>query len=150
MKGAHAEQAGQALRAQAIQGVFYLTASTDTQTAEEKDQDRHSLLTKHIIGGIGSGRADADDDGEVRFSELCTYVQGAIRDEGAQHPLSFAFKAYGDPVVAFSGRPALAARREQIEQHVYALRAKKLLLGPDVARILDYIHRHDADPVALR
>jgi hypothetical protein len=148
-KGDVAEQAGQALRAQAGQGVFYLTASTDTQTAEEKDQDRHSLLTKHIIAGISRGAADADDDGAVRFSELCGYVQGAIRNEGAQRPLSFALQAYGDPVVALTGRPALAERREQIEQQVYALCGKRLLHGPDAARILDAIHRPGADPATI-
>jgi hypothetical protein len=148
-KGDIADQASQALRAQAGQGVFYLTASTDTQTAEEKDQDRHSLLTKHIIEGIGSGAADRDDDGAVRFSELCGFVQDAIRGEAAQRPLSFAFKAYGDPVIALTGRPALAARREAIEQQVYALRGKRLLDGPDAAWILDYIHRPAADAGAL-
>ncbi len=151
-KGAVAEQAGQALRAQAGQGVFYLTASTDVQTAEEKDQDHYSLLTKHIITGIGGGTADANDDGEVRFSELCDFVQNGVRQEGAQRPLSFAFKAYGDPVIAFTGRLPLAARRDAIEQQVYALRTKnnKLLHGTNAARVLDYIHRADADSAVMQ
>jgi uncharacterized caspase-like protein len=144
-KGAVAEQAGQALRAQAAQGVFYLTASTDVQTAEEKDQDHYSLLTKHMIAGIGGGTADANDDGEVRFSELCDFVQKGIRHEGAQRPLSFVFKADGDPVIAYTGRLPLAARRDAIEQQVYALRTKKLLHGTDAVRILDYIHRAGAE-----
>jgi uncharacterized caspase-like protein len=149
-KGAVAEQAGQALRAQAGQGVFYLTASTDVQTAEEKDHDHYSLLTKHIITGIGGGAADVNDDGEVRFSELCDFVQNGIRQEGAQRPLSFAFKAYGDPVIAFTGRLPLAARRDAIEQQVYALRTKKLLHGTDAARFLDYIHRAGADSAVMQ
>ena len=114
-KGEIAEQAGQALRAQAAQGVFYLTASTEVQTAEEKDQDRYSLLTKHIITGIESGAADANDDGEVRFSELCDFVQNGVRQEGAQRPLSFAFKASGDPLVALTGprAPGRSARGDR-------------------------------------
>src|SRR5262245_19505010 len=59
-KGEVADQAGQAVRQLEGRGVFYLTASTDTQTAEEKDQDRYSLLTKHIIDGIQGGQADGD------------------------------------------------------------------------------------------
>jgi hypothetical protein len=149
-KGEVAEQAGQALRAQAGQGVFYLTASTDVQTAEEKDQDHYSLLTKHIITGIGGGAADTNDDGEVRFSELCDFVQTGVRQEGAQRPLSFALKAYGDPIVALTGREPQAARREVIERQVYALRAKKLLHGPDVARILDYIHGPGPEPAMIQ
>jgi uncharacterized caspase-like protein len=149
-KGEIAEQAGQALRAQGGQGVFYLTASTDVQTAEEKDQDHYSLLTKHIITGISGGAADANDDGEVRFSELCDFVQNAVRQEGAQRPLSFALKAYGDPLVALTGREPLAARREVIEHQVYALRAKNLLHGPDVARILDYIHGPSAELAVIQ
>ncbi|HXT80684.1 MAG TPA: caspase family protein [Acetobacteraceae bacterium] len=148
-KGEVAEQVGQALRAQAGQGVFYLTASTDVQTAEEKDQDEYSLLTKHIIAGI-KGAADANDDGEVRFSELCDFVQASVQKEGVQRPLSFALKAYGDPVVAFTGRPALAARREAIEQQVYALRSKKLLDGADAARVLNYIHGAGAVPSVMQ
>jgi hypothetical protein len=140
-KGEIADQAGQAVRALEGRGVFYLTASTDTQAAEEKDQDRYSLLTKHIIDGIRDGAADTDDDGAISFSELCAFVQKAIRLEGAQRPLSFTLKAYGDPVVAFTGRPALAARRDAIEQEIYELRRLKMLQGADAARILDWIHR---------
>ena len=149
-KGEIAEQASQALRAQAGQGVFYLTASTDTQTAEEKDEDRNSLLTKHILDGIGSGAADTDDDGAVRFSELCSFVQRAIRGEGTQRPLSFALEAYGDPVVAFTGNSALAERRNEIEQLVYELRRTRMLGGPDAARILEYVYRDTADRAAIR
>jgi uncharacterized caspase-like protein len=148
-KGEVAEQVGQALRSRAGQGVFYLTASTDVQTAEEKDQDEYSLLTKHIISGI-KGDADMNDDGEVRFSELCDFVQTSVQKEGAQRPLSFALKAYGDPVIAFTGRPALAARREAIEQQVYTLRSKKLLDGADAARVLNYIHGAGAAPSVMQ
>ena len=54
------------------------------------------------------------------------------------------------PVIALTGRPALAARREAIEQQVYALRGKKLLHGADAARILDYIHRTGANPAVIQ
>ena len=137
-KGEIADQAGQAVRALEGRGVFYLTASTDTQAAEEKDQDRYSLLTKHIIDGIRDGAADTDDDGAISFSELCAFVQKAIRLEGAQRPLSFTLKVYGDPVVAFTGRPALAARRDAIEQEIYELRRLKMLQGADAARDPDW------------
>jgi len=140
-KGEDADQAGQAVRGLRGEGVFYLTASTDTQTAEEKDDDHYSLLTKHIINGIASGKADIDDDGEVRFSELCRFVQDRTRQEGTQRPLSFIMKSYGDPVVALTGRPALAARREAVERDLSELRRREIIDGADLAQILGWIHR---------
>lgn len=143
-KGDIADQAKQAVRGLDGRGIFYLTASTDTQTAEEKELDQYSLLTKHIIEGIRDGKADADDDGLIGFSELCRYVQEKIRLEGAQRPLSFILKGYGDPAIALTGRPALAAKRDAVEQEIYSLRQRKMLDGDDVVRILDNIHRSSA------
>ena len=143
-KGEIADQARQAVRNLEAQGVFYLTASTDTQTAEEKEQDQCSLLTKHIIDAIESGGADSDDDGEVRFSDLCRFVQERVRGEGAQRPLSFTLKAYGDPVVALTGRPALAARREAVEQEIYELCRLKMLHGSDAAQLLTRLNQPGA------
>jgi hypothetical protein len=143
-KGDIADQAGQAVRRLEGQGVFYLTASTDTQTAEDKEQDRYSVLTKHIIEGVREGKADADDDGQVIFSELCRYVQDKTRLEGAQRPLSFTFKGYGDPTIALTGRPALAAKVDAVEQAIHELRQQKTLDGLDAARVLDAMHRPTA------
>jgi hypothetical protein len=140
-KGEVADQAGQAVHRLGGQGVFYLTASTDTQTAEEKDNDRYSLLTKFIIDGISNGDADTDDDGEVRFSELCSFVQEKVRLEGTQRPLSFTLKGYGDPVVALTGRLAFTARRDAIEQQVYELCRLQMLHGADAAKLLGRLHQ---------
>ena len=104
-------------------GMYVLTASTDTQVAEEKEGDEYSLLTKHIIGGIVDGYADRDDDGIVTMHELTVYVQEAVRLEGRQQPLGFTQRVNGgDLEIARTGRPAMAAKRDDVENAI--LRAR--------------------------
>lgn len=79
-------------REAAGKGVYYLTASTDIQLAEERHGDRNSLLTKHIIAGIREGSADRDGDGVVTVQELLRYVQDQVPKEGRQKPQGFSFR----------------------------------------------------------
>lgn len=134
-KGELADQAGQRIRELSGRGIFYLTASTDTQTAEEKDQDKFSLLTKHIIDGVQNGRADGDDDGTISFQDLCGYVQQRIAGEGTQRPLVFTERGSGDVYFASTGKPAFSARRKEVERKLYSLASDDVLSGEVVSRL---------------
>ena len=79
-KGEVADQVRTALpKEHSGSGMYVLTASTDTQLAEEKQGDEYSLLTKHILSGIIDGKADLNDDGVVTMHELLIHVQEAVR-----------------------------------------------------------------------
>lgn len=105
-------------------GIYMMSASTASETAEEKEGDRFSLFTKHLIDGLERGVADQDGDGVVTADELYRHVRGAVLAERhAQEPTKFAMDVQGDLVVARSGREP---RRER------AQRARTVLL--DLAR----------------
>jgi hypothetical protein len=142
-KGSIAEQAHAAVLQLASKGIFYLTASTDVQVAEEKDGDEHSLLTKHLLEGIREGTADANDDGEITFSELCHFVQRRLHAAGGQRPISYTLRASGDPLIALSGRPALARKREEVERRLLELRRENLLSGDSLGRLLGALHARE-------
>jgi uncharacterized caspase-like protein len=104
-------------------GTYVLTASTDTQLAEEKEADDYSLLTKHIIGGIANGQADRDDDGIVTMHDLLLHVQSAVKTEGKQEPLGFALRmGGGDLAIARTGKPAQSTKRRAVEAAVWNAR----------------------------
>src|SRR5262249_39907010 len=71
---------------QLMRGIYILTASTATQAVREKDHDKYSLLTKHIINGISQGDADYDDDGFVSMEDLYNYVTARVPKEAPQYP----------------------------------------------------------------
>jgi len=105
-------------------GIYMMSASTASETAEEKEGDRFSLFTKHLIDGLERGVADQDGDGVVTADELYRHVRGAVLAERhAQEPTKFAMDVQGDLVIARSGREP---RRER------ATRARARLL--DLAR----------------
>jgi hypothetical protein len=139
-KGEIANRATSAIRKLESQGTFYLTASTDTQVAEEKEGDDHSLLTKHIIAGIKEGFADYDDDGLISFQELCSYVQQQVPKEGKQTPRSWAINSAGNIIVAQTGKPAAEARRRAVIKKVYELASQELLTEEAVSDLLKMIN----------
>lgn len=149
-KGEIAELAGHVVRALNGRGLFCLTASTDTQLAEEKDNDRYSLLTKYIIKGISEGSADAGDDGVVSFQELCSYVQSQIPLEGNQRPLFFTQRASGDPFVASTGKPAFAGRRREVLTRVMKFGARNLLSEMVISRLLHLLNDPASEQTAIK
>jgi hypothetical protein len=138
-KGEVADQASEAMRKLEGKGTFFLTASTDIQLAEEKEDDEYSLLTKHIINGIRDGKADSNDDGRVSFKELCTYVQEVVPKEGSQRPTEWTLGASGDVTIALTGKPPYGNRKKAVTKKIYELGNKDLLTEDDVATLLKLI-----------
>jgi hypothetical protein len=135
-KGERLEQAGQALRKLDGRGTFYLTASTDTQLAQEIEGDQFSVLTKHIVEGIRGGGADGDDDGRISFHELCKYVQGKVLLDGNQRPLYYSQRVQGDPIVALTGKPAQSERKKEVVRKLYDIAARDLLSDQMISSVL--------------
>ncbi|HEY7307237.1 MAG TPA: SUMF1/EgtB/PvdO family nonheme iron enzyme, partial [Bryobacteraceae bacterium] len=80
---------------QVMRGIYVLTASTASQPAREKDGDRYSLLTKHIINGISQGEADDDQDGFVSMDDLFNYVTARVPQEAPQYPVKYELGVQG-------------------------------------------------------
>jgi len=80
-------------------GVYILTASTASQTAQEREGDDYGLLTKHIISGVRQGAADADDDGLVSMDDLYQYVYAKVKSEGYQEPMRWALNVKGEELI---------------------------------------------------
>ena len=80
-------------------GVYILTASTASQTAQEREGDDYGLLTKHIISGIKRGEADVNDDGFVSMDDLYSYVFAKVMSEGYQEPMRWALNVKGEDLI---------------------------------------------------
>jgi formylglycine-generating enzyme required for sulfatase activity len=80
-------------------GVYILTASTASQTAQEREGDDYGLLTKHIISGIKQGEADVNDDGYVSMDDLYSYVFAKVKSEGYQEPMRWALNVKGEDMI---------------------------------------------------
>jgi len=146
-KGPVADQATQAVKEFEGAGVCYLSASTDTQLAEEKDTDNFSLLTKHLVAGIAEGSADLNGDGRVSFQELCRYVQATVPLEGTQRPKSWFLEAEGEITVALTGKPAYQNQRNEIARKLYEMASQDLITDRVVSNILDFMDQ-TADPLS--
>ncbi|MEM6790779.1 MAG: caspase family protein [Myxococcota bacterium] len=55
-------------------GIAVLTAAGAGQLSGADPEGQMGLLTKHVVVGLGEGRADVDGDGQIRLEELVTYV----------------------------------------------------------------------------
>jgi WD40 repeat protein len=121
MKGGVDEELQQVSRGQ---GIYIVTASSAIQVAQEKEGDRYSLLTKHLLDGLSEKEADVDGDGFISMDELYAYVDKNVRLEGAQQPTKFAVKVQGDLVIGRSGKVPRDERRKQIYSCLFELAAK--------------------------
>ena len=94
------------LKAQASQarGTYMMTASTGIQTALEKEGDRYSVFTKHLIAGIETGDADTNHNGEITVDELYDYLHPRVRAESHQEPTRWNVDTRGHLIIANSGR----------------------------------------------
>ena len=111
MKGSVDEQLQQVSDAR---GIYILTASTAIQVAQERSEDKFSLLTKHLLQGIEEGAADADDDGEVTVDELYSYAYARMQKESFQVPMKWGLNVRGDElIVARTGRAAGMSDRDK-------------------------------------
>lgn len=119
------------------QGTFIMTASTGLQTAREEMRDGFGLFTKHVIGGIEGGAADADGDGVVTMNELYNYVHRQVRNEGHQEPMKWDLNVQGELVVAQTGRKPREERRRAVREKLFALADQGLLPDMVLTRALE-------------
>lgn len=95
-------------------GTYIITASTATETAQEKEEDKYGLFTKYILKGIDEGEADRDGDGFITMDELYRYVREQVILDGHQEPTRWGLDIRGELVLARSGRQPREERRRQI------------------------------------
>jgi Caspase domain len=95
-------------------GVYILTASTASQTAQEREGDDYGLLTKHIISGIKQGDADVNDDGYVSMDDLYSYVFAKVKSEGYQEPMRWALNVKGEDMIVARAMRTFSAERLKI------------------------------------
>lgn len=129
VKGGVEEQLQQVQSTQDGKGIYILTASTGIQVAQEKEGDKFSLFTKHIIEGIRGGKADIDDDGKVSVHDLYRYTYEQMRKETNMHyPMRWDVHVEGhELVVAYTGRVPGQKQRDKIRSVVVNLYANKIL-----------------------
>ena len=111
-------------------GTFIMTASTEVQTAREEVRDGFGLFTKHVIGGIAGGAADADGDGVITMNELYNYVHRQVLAESHQEPMKWDLNVRGELVVARTSRKPREERRGAIRERLFALADEGLI--PDI------------------
>jgi formylglycine-generating enzyme required for sulfatase activity len=92
-------------------GVYILTASTASQTAQEREGDDYGLLTKYIISGIKQGEADVNDDGYVSMDDLYSYVFAKVKSEGFQEPMRWALNVKGEDLIIARAAQTFSAER---------------------------------------
>ena len=93
-------------------GRIVLTASSATEYAFEgvnltQSNAQPSVFTAALVGGLESGAADLDADGEISIDELYDYTYRQVRERTpGQAPMKWSFGVEGSLVVARSVRPA--------------------------------------------
>jgi hypothetical protein len=85
-------------------GTYIMTASTSIQTALEKEVDKYSVFTKHLIAGIATGEADTNRNGVITIDELYDYLYQRVREESHQEPTRWNVDTRGHLIIANSGR----------------------------------------------
>jgi formylglycine-generating enzyme required for sulfatase activity len=86
-------------------GTYLITASTETETAAENQDDDYSLFTKHLIAGLETGAADKNANGHITIDEWYQYVHDKVLDEDkTQQPTKASKGERGELVIAKSGR----------------------------------------------
>lgn len=106
-------------------GISILTASSENETAMEREQDGLGVFTRQMIDAIRSGDADQDGDGVITLDELYEYVSARVRHEGRQHPQKWNLQMQGRLVVAHSG--VWKERREKTREKILSFATQRLL-----------------------
>ncbi|WP_396454658.1 FtsK/SpoIIIE domain-containing protein [Actinomadura sp.] len=99
---------GGELSAQAAgKGTYVMAASDVLEFAYEGETMKHrsgpfrSVFTEAIIDGLGTGRADADNDGVITAHELFVHIQDHVRRSGVpQTPTEFTSGVQGNIPIA--------------------------------------------------
>jgi hypothetical protein len=87
-------------------GRYVMTSCRGTQLANDATVDNGtSFFTQHLVEGL-THAADQDGDGYVSFSDLYTYVDRALREDGKQIPQR---RVDADGDVRLAKRPVRAA-----------------------------------------
>ena len=98
------------------QGTYIMTASTEVQSAEEKEGDEYSVFTKHMINGILSGDADLNGDGFITLDELYDHIYRNVSLESPQKPTKWGIDLRGEIVLSKSGKSPRTDRRKNIRK----------------------------------
>ncbi len=85
-------------------GKYIMTASTAIQVAQEKEGEKYSVFTKHLIEGLKTGDADLNGNGQITIDELYQYVYTKVREENHQEPMKWDKDRKGELVIARSPR----------------------------------------------
>jgi len=106
-----------------VRSTFIMTSATDIQTATEKEGERNSVFTKHLIEGIKTGEADRNGDGLITMDELYHYVHERVQKESSQEPMEWSINVKGaDLVIAKSGRQPRTERAQRIGKLLFDLK----------------------------
>jgi hypothetical protein len=123
-------------------GRIVLTASSATEYAFEgteltQSEGQPSAFTGALVGGLESGAADLDADGEITIDELYDYTYRTVRETTpGQAPMKWSFGVEGNLVIARSVRPA--ALPEGIEED---LASDRVVLRLEAVRVLSELLR---------
>ena len=88
------------------QGKYIMTSSSSIQVSRARPGERHSLFTKWLIEGLGTGSPDCDTNGVITIEELYYYAsQHTTEEEPGQVPQNFTFEIKpGNVVIGFTDR----------------------------------------------
>lgn len=85
-------------------GRYVLTSCRGTQLANDATVDNGtSYFTQHLVDGLLGAAADRDEDGFVDFSDLYSYVDRQLREDGKQIPQR---RVDGDGDLPLARRPS--------------------------------------------
>jgi hypothetical protein len=123
-------------------GRIVLTASSATEYAFEgneltQSEGRPSAFTDALVGGLESGAADLDADGEITIDELYDYTYRTVRETTpGQAPMKWSFGVEGNLVIARSVRPAAlpAGIEEDLASDRVVLRLEGVRVLSDLLR----------------
>lgn len=86
-------------------GKFILTATTAITRAQEREGERFSTFTKHLLQGLQSGDADANEDGFITAGELFDYLKQALHQENGPEPARWTMGAASALVISHAPSP---------------------------------------------
>lgn len=102
-------------------GIFIMSASTEYQTAQEKEEDEFGVFTKHLIEGVRSGEADQDRDGIITMQEIYDYVWQKVTAENHQEPKKWEIGARGNILFSKSGQGSWNEVLTSVRGRIHAL-----------------------------